>query len=109
MSFMLRRKLQSIADPTQFRKFYRARRWCHGDGAWTDWQPCTEDKVEERRRITLMGGDTWQVIVTLSILEPKYRDCQHNDRDCIHLRSCGDWDHCTLRRDTGPDTEGPQR
>lgn len=20
---------------------YKARRWCHGDGAWSEWQPCT--------------------------------------------------------------------
>jgi hypothetical protein len=42
---------------------HEVRRWCSGDGAWTNWQPCTaakaadyakDDSIEVRR---LAGGD----------------------------------------------------
>lgn len=32
-------------QPTKREVFsWEARRWCKGDNAWTNWQPCTEEQ-----------------------------------------------------------------
>jgi hypothetical protein len=35
--------------PSQPAQQYEARRWCKGDGEWTDWQPVPPDKLAERQ------------------------------------------------------------
>lgn len=66
------REMFSAAAPTAAQPLtthpYEARRYCSGDGAWTDWQPCTSDqaawwrqghagKFEIRDRVMLLTDD----------------------------------------------------
>lgn len=38
---------------------HEARRWCYGDDAWSEWQPCSAERAAERAK-----DETFQVRAT---------------------------------------------
>lgn len=52
--------METVAEATasirQLNLTHEARRYCRGDGEWSNWQPCTAEQAERRK-----SDDTFQV------------------------------------------------